>query len=73
VTAKNCSIEVFLTGVKGGGLGEARDYKTGTPINGFAEWNKAFAACNSRGFTVASNGGAKDQAVKDVIDFVKGL
>lgn len=73
VTAKNCSIEVFLTDVKGGGLGEARDYKTGAAINGFGEWNKAFAACNSRGFTVASNGPAKDQAVKDVIDFVKGL
>ena len=72
VTAKNCSIEVFLTDVKGGGLGEARDYKSGMAINGFAEWNKAFAACNSRGFTVAANGAAKDQAVKDVIDFVKG-
>lgn len=72
VTAKNCSIEVFLTDVKGGGLGEARDYKSGVAINGFAEWNKAFAACNSRGFTVAANGAAKDQAVKEVIDFVKG-
>lgn len=73
VTAKNCSIEVFLTEVKGGGLGEARDYKSGMAISGFAEWNKAFAACNSRGFTVASNGAAKNQAVKDVIEFVKGL
>ncbi len=72
VTAKNCSIEVFLTDVKGGGLGEARDYKSGIAITGFAEWDKAFAACNSRGFTVASNGAAKDQAVKEVIDFVKG-
>lgn len=71
ITAKNCSIEVFLTDVKGGGLGEARDYKTGAPINGWAEWNKAFAACNSRGFTVAANGSAKEQAVKDVIEFVK--
>lgn len=73
VTAKNCSIEVFLTDVKGGGLGEARDYKTGAAINGFGKWNKAFAACNSRGFTVAANGAAKDQAVKEVIDFVKGI
>lgn len=72
-TAKNCSIEVFLTDVKGGGLGEARDYKTGAAINGFGEFNKAFSACNSRGFTVAPNGAAKDQAVRDVIDFVKGL
>ena len=73
VTAKNCSIEVFLTDVKGGGLGEARDYKSGTAINGWAEWNKAFASCNGRGFTVASHSGAKDQAVKDVIEFVKSL
>ena len=36
VTAKNCSIEVFLTDVKGGGLGEARNYKTGQPIQGLA-------------------------------------
>ena len=71
ITAKNCSIEVFLTDVKGGGLGEARDYKTGVPINGWSEWNKAFTACNSRGFTVAANSNAKEQAVKDVIEFVK--
>jgi dienelactone hydrolase len=71
VTAKNCSIEVFLTDVKGGGLGQARDYKTGVAINGWAEWNKAFAACNSRGFTVGENRAARDQAVKDVIEFVK--
>lgn len=71
VTAKNCSIEVFLTDVKGGGLGEARDYKSGMTINGFAEWNKAFAACNARGFTVAANSIAKEQAVKDVIEFVR--
>jgi dienelactone hydrolase len=71
VTAKNCSIEVFLTDVKGGGLGEARDYKTGAPINGFGEWNKAFAACNTRGFTVAANSSAKEQAVKEVIEFVR--
>ncbi len=73
VTAKNCSIEVFLTDVKGGGLGEARDYKSDTAINGWAEWNKAFGSCNGRGFTVGSNSAAKDQAVKDVIAFVKGL
>jgi len=72
VTAKNCSIEVFLTDVKGGGLGEARDYKTGTPIPGWDQWNKAFAACNSRGFTVAANSDARDRAVKDVIEFVRG-
>jgi dienelactone hydrolase len=71
VTAKNCSIEVFLTDVKGGGLGEARDYNSGVAINGFAEWNKAFSACNSRGFTVAANTNARDQAAKDVIEFVK--
>ncbi len=72
VTAKNCSIEVFLTDVKGGGLGEARDYKSGANINGFGEWNEAFASCNSRGFTVGSNSAAKDQAVKDLIVFVMG-
>jgi dienelactone hydrolase len=72
VTAKNCTIEVFLTDVKGGGLGEARDYKTGQSITGFAEWNKAFAACNSRGFTVGANNSAREQAVKAVIAFVKG-
>lgn len=72
VTAKHCSIEVFMTDVKGGGLGEARDYKTNAAINGFAEWNKAFAACNSRGFTVGAHSSAKDQAVKDVIAFIKG-
>lgn len=71
ITAKNCSIEVFLTDVKGSGLGEARDYKTGVIINGWSEWNKAFTACNSRGFTVAANSNAKEQAVKDVIEFVK--
>lgn len=71
VTAKHCSIEVFLTDVKGGGLGEARDYKTGAVINGFTEWNKAFSACNARGFTVAANASARDQAVKDVVAFVK--
>ena len=71
VTAKHCSIEVFLTDVKGGGLGEARDYKTGATINGFGEWHKAFAACNSRGFTVAANNSAKEQAVKAVIEFVR--
>lgn len=71
VTAKSCSIEVFLSDVKGGGLGEARDYKTGAAINGFAEWNKAFSACNSRGFTVAANSSARDQAVKEVLAFVK--
>ncbi len=73
VTAKNCSIEVFLTDVKGSGLGEARDYKTGATINGFAEWNKAFSACNGRGFTVAANSAARNMAVKEVIEFVKGL
>lgn len=73
VTAKNCAIEVFLTDVKGGGLGEARNYKTGAPINGFGEWNRAFAACNTRGFTVAANSNAREQAVKDVIDFVKSF
>ncbi len=57
LTAKYCS--VFLTDVKGGGLGEARDYKSGVAINGFAEWNKAFADCNSHGFTVAANGGGQ--------------
>lgn len=72
VTAKNCSIEVFLTDVKGGGLGEARNYKSGSAINGFAEWNQAFSACNSRGFTVAANTSARDQAVKAVLAFVKG-
>ena len=71
VTAKNCSIEVFLTDAKGGGLGEARDYKTGAVISGFGDWNKAFASCNSRGFTVAANSSAKEQAVKDVIEFIK--
>ena len=71
VTAKQCSIEVFITDVKGGGLGEARDYKTGAPIHGWAEWNKAFAACNARGFTVAANTPAKEQAVKEVIEFIK--
>ncbi|MCZ2136062.1 MAG: dienelactone hydrolase family protein [Burkholderiales bacterium] len=71
VTAKNCTIEVFMTDRQGGGLGEARDYKTGAAINGFAEWHKAFNACNSRGFTVAANPAARDQAVKDVIAFVK--
>ena len=73
VTAKNCSIEVFLTDVKGGGLGEARDYKTGMVINGFVDWNNLFSACNSRGFTVGTNSAAKDHAVKEVIGFVKGL
>lgn len=73
VTAKSCSIEVFLTDVKGGGLGEARDYKTSAAINGWGEWNAAFGDCNSRGFTIGANGNAKDQAVKDVIEFVRGL
>lgn len=71
VTAKNCSIEVFLTDVKGGGLGEARNYKTGQPIQGFADWNREFAACNSRGFTVAENRVAREQAVKDVLTFIQ--
>ena len=71
VTAKNCSIEVFLTDVKGGGLGDGRNYMTGAAINGFAEWNKVFSACNSRGFTVAANPRARDQAVKDVVAFVR--
>jgi len=71
VTAKNCSLEVFLTDVKGGGLGEARDYKSGVAINGFDEFFKAFSACNSRGFTVAANPSAREQAVKEVVAFVK--
>jgi dienelactone hydrolase len=71
VTAKNCSIEVFLTDVKGGGLGEARNYKTAAMINGWGEWNQAFASCNSRGFTVGANPSAKDQAIKDVLAFVR--
>ncbi|MGB4061918.1 MAG: dienelactone hydrolase family protein [Burkholderiaceae bacterium] len=71
VTAKNCAIEVFVTDVKGGGLGEARDYKTGQPIQGFGEWNRAFAACNSRGFTVGENRAAREQAVRDVLAFIK--
>ncbi len=70
VTAKNCSIEVFLTDVKGGGLGEARNHKTGQPIQGFGEWNREFAACNSSGFTVAENQAAREQAVKDVLAFI---
>jgi hypothetical protein len=57
--------------VKGGGLGEARDYKTGAAINGFGEWNKAFSVCNSRGFTVEANSSAREQAVKEVLAFVK--
>ena len=73
VTAKNCSIEVFLTDVKGGGLGEARNYKTGQPIKGFGEWNREFAACNSRGFTVGENRAAREQAVKDVLAFLKAV
>jgi len=71
VTAKNCSIEVFLTDVKGGGLGEARNYKTGQPIQGFGEWNREFAACNSRGFTVAENRAARELAVKEVLTFIQ--
>ncbi len=71
VSAKNCSLEVFLTDVKGGGLGEARDYKSGVAINSFAEWFKAFSACNSTGFTVAANPSAREQAVKEVLAFVK--
>lgn len=71
VTAKNCSIEVFLTDTNGGGLGEARDYKTGATINGFVEWGKAFSTCNTRGFTVAANSNAREQAIKDVIEFVR--
>jgi len=71
VTAKNCSLEVFLTDVKGGGLGEARDYKSGVAINSFTEWFKAFSACNSAGFTVAANPSAREQAVKEVLAFVK--
>lgn len=71
VTAKHCSIEVFITDVKGGGLGKARDYTTGAPLIGWAQWNKAFAACNARGFTVAANSSAKEQAVKEVIEFTK--
>ena len=73
VTAKNCSIEVFLTDVKGGGLGEARNYKTGQPIQGFGEWNREFAACNSRGFTVAENRPAREQAVRDVLAFIQSV
>ncbi|HRK38734.1 MAG TPA: dienelactone hydrolase family protein [Burkholderiaceae bacterium] len=73
VTAKNCSIEVFLTDVKGGGLGEARNYKTGQPIQGFGEWNREFAACNTRGFTVAENRAAREQAVKDVLAFIQSV
>ena len=71
VTARNCSIEVFLTDVKGGGLGEARDYKTSTPLKGWGEWNKAFSACNGRGFTVGENETARAQAVQDVLAFIK--
>jgi len=70
VTAKSCSIEVFITNVRGGGLGDARDYKTGAVINGFGEWGKAFGACNGRGYTVAANPSARDQAVKDVLAFI---
>lgn len=73
VTAKNCSIEVFITDVRGGGLGDAKDYKTGAPINGFGEWNKAFATCNGRGYTVAANPSARDQAVKDVLAFISSV
>ncbi len=71
ITAKNCSIEVFLTDVQGSGLGEARNYKTGLSIQGFGEWNQAFAACNSRGFTVAENRNAREQAVKEVLAFIQ--
>jgi len=73
VTAKNCSIEVFITDVRGGGLGDARDYKTGAVINGFGEWGKAFGTCNGRGYTVAANPSARDQAVKDVLAFINSV
>jgi hypothetical protein len=52
-------------------MGEARNYKTGAMINGWGEWNQAFASCNSRGFTVGANPSAKDQAIKDVLAFVR--
>ena len=73
ISAKNCSIEVFLANVKGGGLGDARNYKTGQPIQGFSEWNREVAACNSRGFSVAENGNAREQAVKEVLAFIKSV
>lgn len=71
VTARNCTLEVFLTDVKGGGLGEARDYKAGTVINGWAQWNLAFSGCNSRGFTVGENQAARAQSIRDVVEFVR--
>lgn len=68
MTAKNCTIEVLLTDVQDGVLGEARYYKTGAAINVFGKLNNAFSACNSRGSTtVAANINARDQAARDVI------
>ena len=70
VTAKNCAIEVFITNVRGSGLGVARNYKTGESISGFPAWDKAFADCNGRGFTYGGDRNARKEAVKDVIQFI---
>jgi hypothetical protein len=71
VTAKNCSVEVLLTNVAGGSLGEAHNYKTGATINDKVEWNQAFAGCNSHGFNLGANASAKEQATTDVHAFVR--
>jgi len=73
VHANNCTIEVFMVDRQGAGLGEARNYKTGEAINGFAEWTKQHHACNSRGYAVEGNAAARTDAIKEVIAFIRGI
>lgn len=73
VHANNCTNEVHMINRQGAGLGEARNYKTGEPINGFAEWSKQQRECNGRGYAVEGNATARNDAIKEVIIFVKGL
>lgn len=73
VHANNCTMEVFMINRQGAGLGEARNYKTGEAINGFAEWTKQHHACNSRGYAVEGNAAARSDAIKEVISFIKSM
>lgn len=71
-TAKPCDMELQMTNVQGGGLGQARDLKANRDITGFDDWNASVNGCmilNPRA-RIGGDGAKTDELVADVLKFM---
>jgi dienelactone hydrolase len=68
----HCTQEVFLTDKPGGGLGEARNYKTGEVINDYKQWYASIRGCVTHEAIAVGpvNDNARNESIKDVQAFL---